>query len=189
MPIICRIVRFGWCWRRYRDNLALRQNSTRRSIRIDLGPAASPAEPEVAPDASVILARPLVLSSRRAPDERLPQFGWFSMFVASMPMRMLNRSALKRLNNPPCSTFTPGPSMIPRPHVPNIPGVDGRANALTLYQRLIVRWSLGRLGSAMQLGRRWTLAGVRLVVYAVPWISAVCQSGVSCCPFGWTTMR
>src|SRR6266851_2466138 len=35
------------------------------------------------------------------------------MFVASMPMRMLNRSALKRLNNPPCSTFTPGPSMTP----------------------------------------------------------------------------
>jgi hypothetical protein len=63
------------------------------------------------------------------------------------------------------------------------------ANALMLYQRPIVRWCFGRLASAMQSGRRWTLAGVRLWYTGSLYVSRLPKGGAHAGRPVWPTRR
>src|SRR3954453_2876217 len=83
----------------------------------------------------------------------------------------------KCLYSPTFQQLIPGPLIVPFAPVPKRPG-PGMPKAAGLNQREIERGSAGRFGSLNWSGRRVTLAGVVLVVNAVPVVSGPVYCGV-----------
>src|SRR2546429_6588664 len=82
------------------------------------------------------------------------KFEWLNRFVKLICTRKNTRSRMGTdLNRAALAVWRPGPTMIPRPELPNRPALaGGTANADASNQRSIVRRSLGRFPFEIRSG-------------------------------------